>query len=425
MAWIYVAVPIVLLAAGVPIYVILMATAMVALALSTGVDASVLQTSMFGAIDHAALLAIPLFILAGDIMGRGGIATRIVAWVVALVGAVRGSLALTTIASAELFGAMSGSSVGCVAAIGRVMYPALRDNGYDRRFAIGLVASTGAIAIVIPPSIAMIIFGIVAQESTVLLFIAGILPGLLIGIIDAVYVLGYARRKAVTLAPAARWRLIAATTKDAAWALGTPAVIFGGIYGGVFTPTEAAGIAVVYAVAVSMLVYRDIGWRELWHVTRISADLIAQIMIIVAAAGLYSWFLTISGLPQALVSFMHGLEMSAFTLLLAFNLLLLLVGSILEPPAAILILTPLFMPMVKALGIDPIHFGIVMTVNLSIGMFVPPFGLNLFAAHALFNVPLGVIYRGVLPFLVCNVIALAIISYVPWLSLVLTRVSLF
>ena len=218
-----------------------------------------IQTYMFGSLDNFPLLAVPFFVLAGEIMAQGGIARRVVAWVMSIVGGVRGSLAVTTVAASELFGAMAHTAVGTVVAIGRLIYPSLRDSGYGERFSISLIASSGAIAVVIPPSIAMILYSMSAQQSAIFLFTAGILPSLLIGVIDAAYVMTYARVKPVPLAARARWANIWATTKDASWAIGTLVVIFGGIYGGVFTPTEAAGVAVVYSLFVTMLIYREVG----------------------------------------------------------------------------------------------------------------------------------------------------------------------
>ena len=415
----FVIVPFVLLFVGFPIYLILFITALIALSFILGSSPSIVQTTIFGSLDSFPLLAIPFFIFAGEIMGRGGIAKRIIVWVISIVGGVRGSLALTTIASSELFGAMSGSAVGTVAAVGRLLLPALRTNGYDERFAVSLIAASGAIAVVIPPSIPLIIYGVVAQQPVTVLFLAGILPALLIGVVDAGYVLWYARATGVSTTPRQRWSEILASTRDAAWALGTPVVIFGGIYGGIFTPTEAAGVAVVYAFAVSMFVYKDIGWPELWQITLASSKLIAQIMIIVCAAGLYSWTLTTSGIPQQVVALVTGAHIGLYGTLAIFNLVLLFVGSFLEPPAAILVLTPVFLPVVTALGMSPIHFGIVVAVNLSVGMYMPPFGLNLFASHSLFGAPLASIYRGVVPFLVINLLALVVITYVPSISLLL------
>jgi C4-dicarboxylate transporter DctM subunit len=249
------------------------------------------------------------------------------------------------------------------------------------------------------------------------LFLAGIVPGVLIGIAAACYVLMYANTKAVPLTDRARWRHIVVTTRRAGWSLGAPVVILGGIYTGVFTPTEAAGVAVLYAALVCRYAYRDVTWPGLWRIAMGSAFLIAQVMIIVAAAGVYSWLVTTSGLPQSFAAFVLSLKLETWELLLAFNVLLLVVGTFIEPPAAILILTPLFMPIIQAAGVNAIHFGIIMTVNLAIGMFTPPFGLNLFAAHALFRVPLATIYRGVLPFLAIYLLALLVITYVPQITL--------
>ncbi|MGE0735861.1 MAG: TRAP transporter large permease [Alphaproteobacteria bacterium] len=419
----YFVVPVLLLAVGFPIYLILLVTALVVVLFVQKIEPTVVQTMMFGSLDSPPMLAIPFFILAGEIMGQGGIAKRLVDWVLAIIGCLRGSLPLTTIASSELFGAMSGSSVGCVAAIGRLMYPSLRRSGYNDRFSVGLIAASGAVAIVIPPSIAMIIYGITASVSVPALFLAGFIPGILIGVIDALYVVYYARKTQapVRISVTERFRLIGRTTVNALGSLGAPVVIFGGIYGGVFTPTEAAGVAVVYSALVSRYVYGDVSWRDLWKITRGSAYLIAQILIIVAAAGVYSSLLTTSGMPQSLVKYIETLQLDAWTTLLVFNVILLLVGSFLEPPAAILILTPLALPIVKALGIDEVHFGIVVTVNLSIGMYMPPFGLNLFAAHAIFGVPMSTIFRGVIPFLLLNIFALMLITYIPGISLLLSR----
>jgi C4-dicarboxylate transporter, DctM subunit len=415
--FLYFVVPLLLLALGIPIFVILLLTAIIGVATTPDLPLSAMQTVIFGSLDSFPLLAVPLFVLAGDIMGQGGLAKRIIAWAMSLIGGIRGSLAVTTIASSELFGAMSGSAVGCVAAIGRLLFPSVRDGGYGRTFATGIISSSGAIAVIIPPSIPMIIYGVSAQQSVPALFLAGILPGLLLGLMAAIYVLIYARVRMVPLTSRARWRNIAASTREAGWSLGAPVVVLGGIYGGIFTPTEAAGVAVVYAIFVSRFVYRELSWGDLWRITQGSMYLVAQLMVIVAAAGAYSWLVTTSGFPQRLVSFIDGLQLQTWVMLLCFNLLLLVVGSFLEPPAAILILTPLFLPVVQAAHIDPVHFGIIMTVNLGIGMFTPPFGLNLFAAHALFKVPLPTIYRGVLPFLAVYFSTLMLITYIPAISL--------
>jgi C4-dicarboxylate transporter, DctM subunit len=417
--FVYFILPALLLIAGLPIFVVLILTSTAAILFVAHVPLQAVQTYMFGSLDNFPLLAVPFFVLAGEIMGRGGIANRVVTWVVSIVGGVRGSLAVTTVASSELFGAMAHTTVGTVVAIGRLLFPSLTKHGYSERFAVALITSSGAVAVIIPPSISMILYAMTAQVSAIKLFTAGILPSLLIGIVDAVYVLIYAKIKMVPLSEPARWKNIWASTKDASWAIGTIVVIFGGIYGGVFTPTEAAGVAVVYSLFVAMVIYREIDLAGLWQVIVNSVYLIAQILIIVTGAGIYSWLMTTSGIPERLIGAITVMHLPHWQTLLFVNAGLLVAGSFLEPPAAILILTPLLLPVVEAAGVNALHFGIIMAVNLSIGLYLPPFGLNLFAAKAIFNVPMGTIYRGVLPFVVVNFLALLIITYVPAISMAL------
>jgi C4-dicarboxylate transporter DctM subunit len=418
---IYFGLPVVLLALGFPIFLILLVTSIVAVLTVTDIPTDAIQTYMFGSLDNFPLLAVPFFVLAGEIMAQGGIARRIIAMVMALVGGVRGSLAVTTVAASELFGAMSHTAVGTVVAMGRMIYPSLKEGGYNERFAVGLIASSGAIAVVIPPSIAMILYAVSAEQSAVQLFTAGILPSLLIGVVDAAFVMVYARLKGVPLGTKARWETIWKTSKEASWSLGTLAVIFGGIYGGVFTPTEAAGVAVIYSLFVTMVIYREVDIFRFWKILVDSAFLISQILLIVTSAGIYSWLLTTSGIPQHIVDSINAMHMSKWELLLILNIGLLIAGSFLEPPAAVLILTPLLLPIVRDVGVNAIHFGIIVAVNLSLGMYTPPFGLNLFSSQAIFNAPLSRIYLGVLPFLALNFVALLIITYVPEISMVLVH----
>ena len=280
--FIYFGLPLVLLAIGFPIFLILLVTSIVAvLTVSSDIPTDAIQTYMFGSLDNFPLLAVPFFVLAGTIMAHGGIARRIIAMVMAIVGGIRGSLAVTTVAASELFGAMSHTAVGTVVAMGRMIYPSLQDGGYNDRFAVGLIASSGAIAVVIPPSIAMILYAVSAEQSAVQLFTAGILPSLLIGVIDAAFVMTYARLKGVPLGSRAQWVTIWKTSKEASWSIGTLAVIFGGIYGGVFTPTEAAGVAVVYSLFVTMVIYREVDIAGFWRIVMDSAFLISQILLIV------------------------------------------------------------------------------------------------------------------------------------------------
>src|SRR4029078_9302879 len=347
----------ILLILGLPIFLVLLVTCLIAVLFVADVPTAAVQTYLFGGLDNLPLLAVPFFVLAGEIMAQGGIARRVVVWVISVIAGIRGSIAVATVAASEVFGAMAHTAVGTVVAVGRMIYPSLREGGYSERFSVGLIASSGAIAVVIPPSIAMILYSVSAQQSAIALFTAGILPSLLIGLVDAFYVMGYASVKRVPLTPSARWSLIWSSTKEASWSISTIVVIFGGIYGGVFTPTEAAGVAVIYSLFVTMVVHREVGWRELWTIIQSAVFVISQILLIVTAAGLYSWLLTTSGIPQKMIAEVNALHLPPWGLLLCINVILLIMGSFLEPPAAILILTPLLLPLVQAIGVDPVHFG--------------------------------------------------------------------
>lgn len=421
MVWIMAVMPVVLLILGFPVFLILLATSAVLVLFVMGVPATQLHLTMFGSVDKFALIAVPFFLFAGELMGRGGMSRRIVDWVLAAAGGTRGSLGITTVGGCTLFGALSGSAPATVAALGRLLYRPLREAGYGERFANGVLTSSGGIAVVIPPSIAMILYGAAAEQSVALLFVAGIVPGLLIAALMAGYVYVYAARRGIREGRRFELRTFLRATRDGVWALGMPVIVLGGIYAGIVSPTEAAGIACVYAIVVTRYVYRDITWGGIWEVAASSMYLTAQVLIIVAAAGVFSWLLTVSGVPQGMVAWLTGLELQPWMVLLAVNVLLLAVGCLLDPNSAILVLTPLLLPVMVAIGVDPIHFGIVMTVNLAIGMFTPPFGLNIFVAQAMFRARLREIYPGLLPFIAINLVALGLVTYLPGLSLWLTR----
>lgn len=421
MGWVMLVMPLVLLAFGFPIFVILLATSAIVLMLFLDIPMTVTHQVMFGSIDKFALMAVPFFIFAGELMGRGGMSRRIIDWVLSIVGGLRGSLGLTVVGTCTVFGAISGSSPATVAAIGRLLYPTLIEKGYDEKFSTGVLTSSGAIAIVIPPSIAMILYGASAEQSIALLFAAGFLPGLLMAFLMSLYIYFFAAKRRIRDAEGFNWRTFRKTSRDGAWALGTPAIILGGIYAGFFSPTEAGGVACVYAIVVTRLVYGDITWKGLWEVSVESMYLTSQVLIIVASAGVFSYLLTISGIPQTIVEFIDQMQVDTWVTLLVINVLLLVVGCFLDTSSAIILLTPLLVPVAMALGVDLIHFGIIMTVNLAIGMFTPPFGLNIFIAQALFRTPLSSIYKGLVPFIVINFFTLAIVTYVPELSLFLTR----
>ena len=414
-------VPIVLLFLGFPIFVVLLATAAIAIVIFYSIPLTVLHQVMFGSLDSAALLAVPFFIFAGEIMAAGGISGRLVAWAKSLFGRSKASLPITTVATCVVFGAISGSSAATVAAVGRITFRPMLDAGYDRRFATGLLTASGLIDNMIPPSIAMILYAIVAEQSLVRIFTAGFVPGLLFALAFVAYVLVKSWGSAIDPPEPFRWARLGRETLNAAWALGMPVIILGGIYTGVLSANEAGGAACVYAILVAMFVHRDVGVTQLLDLARRSAYVTSQLMVIVASAGVFSWLLTTSGAAPRLADVFAALDLSSPMLLFIINVFLLVVGIFFDPAPAILLLTPILLPIVKAAGIDLIHFGIVMTANLSIGCFTPPFGINIFVAQAVFKQPVSVIYRGVMPFIWLSIAVLAVITYVPELSLFLTR----
>ena len=420
MIWTLAVLPIALLLLGTPIFGIFLIGAVATFVLFLSVNPVALHQIMFGGMENYALLAVPFFIFAGELMSGSGIAQRLIVWVLALIGRIPGSLGVATVGACTLIGAISGASTATVAVVGKTLYPGLIRDGYGVRFASGLLSSSGSIDIVIPPSIAMILFGMAAEQSIAKLFAAGVLPGLLIAFMMSAYVVIMALRMRIPTRGGFDFARLRAATWDAGPALLMPVFVLAGIYLGWFSPTEAGGFACLYAILVGRYVYREMSWKDVLDAATQAAIITAQILIIVATAALFSWILTINGVPQAITGGLTGLNLPPWGFLIAVNVILLIVGCFLDPTSAIIVLTPLFMPLVKALGIDPVHFGIVMTVNIAIGMFTPPFGLNIFVAQSVLGVPLDTIYRGVLPFAVVQIAALLIITYWPGLSLYLT-----
>lgn len=416
-AAILVVLPLVLLVLGFPVFLVLLTTVIAALMFLVDIPPAVVHQVMFGSIDKFALLAVPFFIFAGELMSRGGVSARLLHWVTSALGGMRGSLPMTALGTATIFGAISGSTAATVAGVGTLTYRPLREEGYNESFAAGLLTSSGAIANIIPPSIAMILFGFAAEASVVQLFAAGLVPGLLMALAFGLYIRWHARRSGVTGPARGGLAGFLTATRRAAWALGAPVIILGGIYAGVFSPTEAAGVASVYAIFVTMAVYREVGWRELLSVAANSAYLTAQIFIIIAVAGVYSWILTVTGAAITATQFIAGLGLPAWQVLLVINLFLLAVGTVLDTASAILVLTPLLAGIATALGVDLVHFGVIVVMNLSIGTFTPPFGLNIFVGQAVFGVPLRSLYPGLVPFIAISIAVLLLVTYVPALSL--------
>jgi C4-dicarboxylate transporter DctM subunit len=414
-------VPVVLLLLGFPIFLVLLSAVCVALVFFMNISMAALHQNLFGSINAYALLAIPYFIYAGELMGRGSVARRLVDFVQDGVGSVRGSLGVTTVGVATIFGAISGVSAAAVATIGKIMYPSMVNAGYPAPFAAGLITAIGAIDIIIPPSIPMIVYGAAAHESVPRLYAAGVVPGLLLALVIAGYVVWRAKREGFGRGQPFDAGRFWHSTLRSGWALGAPAIILGGIYGGVFSPTEAAAVACAYAAFVTMVVFRELSFLDIVEAAAATVRFTAQILVIVACAGVFAWLLTVNQVPAALVSWIDTLGVSPWQFLLVVNIVLLIVGCFLDPLSAILLLTPLLVPIARALGIDTVHFGIVFMVNLAIGLFHPPFGINIFVAQSVLGIRLETIYRGIIPFVVLYLIVLALITYVPAISLVGVR----
>lgn len=421
MIWTLSLLPLLLLALGFPFFLVLLSTASVVLVLFGTVPPTALHQVMFSSLDKFALLAVPFFIFAGDLMGRGGVSRRLVRWVTSMMGGVRGALPFTALGTTAVFSAVSGSTAATVAAVGSLTYTRLREAGYSSRFSSGLLVSSAAMDNLIPPSIGFILYGISSETSIVKLFAAGIVPGLVLAAVFAVAILWIVRRGTEGRGEPFRWSEFWAATREGVWSILAPVAVLGGIYAGVFSPTEAAGIACVYAMVVVGLVYREMGWSEILQSAGRSMFLTAQVFVIVAAGGVFAWLLTVNDIPQGLVRSVLALDVPPWAVLLAINLLLLFVGMFLDTASSILVLTPLLAPLAKALGVDPVHFGVIVVMNLSIGTFTPPFGINLFVGQAVFRLPLSVIYPGIWPFLVAALVALALVTYLPALSLALPR----
>jgi C4-dicarboxylate transporter DctM subunit len=418
------AIPFMLLLLGFPIFIVLLTGLTATLIFVNQVPLTALHQNLFGTIDSFSLLAVPFFIYAGELMGRGSVAKRLVDFVQEGVAPVRGGLAVTTVGTSAIFGAISGVSAACVATVGKVMFPAMRRAGYPESFAAGLVTAVGAIDIIIPPSVPLIVYGSAASESVPQLYAAGIFPGLLIAGLLALYVIARAHLDGFGAGTAFNLKRFLHAFGRGVWALGAPIIILGGIYGGFVSPTESAAVACIYAALVTRFVFRELALRDIVEAARATVLFTAQILIIVACAGVFAWLLTINQVPTAIVQWIHSLDMPVWALLLIINIVLLLVGCFLDGISAILLLSPLLVPIIKAIGVNPVHFGIIMTVNLAIGLFHPPFGINIFVAQSVLGIKLEPIYRGIIPFVGVYLVALALITYFPLISLLGVRLLL-
>lgn len=373
---------------------------------------------VWDAANQEVLLSIPLFMLAGNIMARGVMATRLIRLMRALAGPVPGGLAMATVLSCALFAAVSGSGTVTMLAIGSVMYPALLAAGYSRRYALGALCSAGTLGVIIPPSIPLILYGIMTRTSIADLFLAGIGPGLLLAGLLTAY--AWLRNRAHR---AGEWRLteILAAVRGGLWSILMPLVILGGIYSGHFTATESAAVAVVYALVVEMLIYRELDRAGLVEVVTATTTLLGSLFPVLMLALSLNIFMTYEGLPMLVADWLRDRVSSPLAFLLGVNLLLLLAGCVMDIGSAILVLAPVLMPLAVAQGIDPVHFGIIMVVNLEIGYLTPPVGMNLIVAATAYREEFWEVCRAVLPFLLLMLTGLVIVSLWPTLTLFLVR----
>jgi C4-dicarboxylate transporter DctM subunit len=408
-----------ILATGTPIAVAMIATVMIALCCFSHVPMIVIIQQMFNAADSFTLMAIPFFVLSGNIMTAGGMSKRLIRVATALFGGMSGGLAIAATAACAFFAAISGSSPATVAAIGAIMVPALMKQKYNDTYSIGVVTSAGSLGIMIPPSIPMVVYALATGEPIGKLFMAGVVPGLMTAGVFALMCYFAAKRGGFGQSDSGtktdRKELFAAL-KDGFWGLLMPVIVLGGIYSGVFTPTEAAAVAVIYSAIVGSFIYRDIKLKDYIDILTSSASVSAMIMFIILAASAFSWYLTSQGIPQEVAAWIISIAPEPWMFLLAVNILLLIVGCFMEPNSAILVLAPLFYPIIQKLNINPIHFGIMMIFNLELGLLTPPLGLNLFVAAGMTGFPLSRVVKAVIPFIIAMFSLLIVYTYLPIFS---------
>lgn len=411
-----------LMVIGLPIaYSLGLAALVGALWIDLPLDAVMIQIG--SGVNKFSLLAIPFFVLAGAIMAEGGMARRLVAFAGVLVGFVRGGLSLVNIMASTFFGAISGSSVADTASIGSVLIPEMEKKGYPRPFATAVTVSGSVQAILIPPSHNAVIYSLAAggTVSIAALFMAGVLPGLLMGLTLAVLCLIKARQHNFPKGEVIPLKEALKIAADALWGLMTMVIILGGILSGVFTANESASIAVVWAFFVTMFVYRDYKWSELPKLVHRTVKTVTIVMILIGFAAAFGYLMTLMQIPLKVTAFLTGLSSNPYVILALINVLLLVLGCLMDMSPLILILTPILLPVVKTIGIDPVHFGMIMMVNLGIGLITPPVGTVLFVGSAVAKLKIGVVTQAMMPFFVALFIVLLMVTYIPWLSLWLPR----
>lgn len=403
---------------NVPISMALIATGAVMMALTMGLHPEILTQGLMRGVDNFPLLAVPFFLIAGEIMNKGGISARIVGFANVLIGHVRGGLGYVAVVASMIFAGVSGSAVADSAAIGTVLIPVMKEKGYSNSRGAGLICGAACIGPIIPPSIPMIIYGVAAQVSIAKLFMGGILPGILMGIILMIFWGFHSQRANYSKTRRASMRELYSATVKAFLAFMLPVLIMGSIVLGIATPTEAAVVAVVYAFIVATFVYKEIGLRDMPGIIISAMKTTASVMFLVGGATSVSYLIATAHIPELLSQFMLSLAHNQITILLLMNVLMLLIGCVLDTAPAILILTPIFLPLITKFGIDPIQFGVVMVLNLCIGLITPPVGSVLYVASGISRVGISDLTRGEFPFVIALIIALFVTTYVPQLVLI-------
>jgi C4-dicarboxylate transporter DctM subunit len=406
---------------GLPIFAALAFAVILTIDLFSPGNPVIVPMRMFSGINNFSLMAIPFFILAAELMRIGGLSARLIELAKALVGWVPGGLGAATVLACLFFGSISGSSPATVVAIGTIMYPALVAAGYNKYFAIGLITTAGTLGPIVPPSIALIIYGAVTGTSVGRLFAGGIMPALLIASLLIASCMVYASVKGYRRDSLPTLKQIAAAFRSAAWGLGLPVILLGGIYSGVFTPTESAAVACVYGWFVGAVIYKNISFRALGEILRGSGLTSATLLLITAGASAFAWLLASTGAPTKLAAQVLSMSNDPWIVMGLFNVVMLVAGCFLDSASAIIVLSPLLQPIAAEVGVDPLHFGIITLVNFSVGMLTPPVGLNLFVAMAIAKMSLHEVFKASLPFIGLMIIALILVTYVPWFSMAIPQ----